>query len=320
MIFLYGSEDSGARNYFSKLFKSYFKESKQFINESDLFSLEEDLLKRNKSKPTLLTGSALGSDTLDKKAILLARKWKLKCFSIIEHWSWYRRRFESRNQLLIPNKIFVNDIIAKKAAISDGLPDDKLVVLGNPVLEDHAIRSSKFRGLEANDIRKKYKIKSDKIIICFVSESLKEIGEINDSLGFDEFYVFSQLREFFKDNKYHILIKSHPADQKNKFGKSNQKFSYIEKLPIEDLAVLADKIIGMGSMLLIELSFYRNDIISYRPNSLIYFIGNLLDITIPANDFNTLEIAMKSKALGLKKFRNSHIGSTKRIINYIEKN
>ena len=45
MIFLYGSEDSGARNYFSKLFKSYFKESKQFINESDLFSLEEDLLK-----------------------------------------------------------------------------------------------------------------------------------------------------------------------------------------------------------------------------------------------------------------------------------
>ena len=126
MIFIW-SEDSGARNYFSKLFKSYFKESKQFINESDLFSLEEDLLKRNKSKPTLLTGSALGSDTLDKKAILLARKWKLKCFSIIEHWSWYRRRFESRNQLLIPNKIFVNDIIAKKAAISDGLPDDILV-------------------------------------------------------------------------------------------------------------------------------------------------------------------------------------------------
>ena len=34
---------------------------------------------------------------------------------------------------------------------------------------------------------------------------------------------------FFKDNKYHILIKSHPADPKNKFGKSNQKFSYIEK-------------------------------------------------------------------------------------------
>ena len=105
------------------------------------YFLSRKIFKRNKIKPTLLTGSALGSDTLDKKAILFARKWKLKCFSIIEHWSWYRKRFESRNQLIIPNKIFVNDIIAKKAAISDGLPDEKLIVLGNPVLEDHAIRS-----------------------------------------------------------------------------------------------------------------------------------------------------------------------------------
>ena len=320
MLFLYGSEDSGARNYFRKLFKSYFVKSKQFKNETDLSAFEEDLLIRKKIKPTLLTGSALGTNTLDKKAILLARKWEIKCFSVIEHWSWYRKRFESNNQLILPQKIFVNDIIAKKDAISDGLPPQKLVVLGNPVLEDHAIRSPKFKDLKAKDIRNKYKLRSDKIIICFISESLKEFRENNDSLGFDEFDVFSQLREFFKDDKYHILIKSHPADPKNKFGKSNQKFSYIEKVPIEDLAVLADKIIGMGSMLLIELSFYRNDIISFRPNSIVSFIGNLLEITIPATDLNSLELAMKSKALGLKDFRNNHIGSTKKIINFLKLN
>ena len=120
-------------------------------------------------------------------------------------------------------------------------------------------------------------------------------------------------------DRYHILVKSHPEDSKNKFGKPNQKFSYIDNIPVEDLAALSHKIIGMGSMLLIELAFYRNDIISFRPNSLVPFIGNLLNITIPAIDQDSLSLAINLKAIGLKEFKANHFGSTQRIINYLEK-
>ena len=177
----------------------------------------------------------------------------------------HKKRFESNNQIILPQKILVNDKKAKDDAISDGLPSEKLVILGNPVLEDHLTRSSNQRHKSKEELRRNYNLEENKIIICFISESLTEFRTSGDELGFDEFEVFDELKQFFRDEKYHILVKSHPEDCKNKFGKPNQKISYIDKIPTEELATLSHKIIGMGSMLLIELSFYRNDIISYRP-------------------------------------------------------
>ena len=318
MIILYGSNASGVKNYFKKLFKSYTGLAEEFNNEKDLIFLEEKFLKKEKVKPLILTGTSLGSNTIDKKGILFAKKWNLKCFSIIEHWSWYKKRFESNNQIILPQKIFVNDRKAKDDAISDGLPSEKLVILGNPVLEDHLTRSLKKSHKNTEELRRNYNLEENKIIICFISESLTEFRKDDDELGFDEFEVFDELKKYFHDEKYHILVKSHPEDCKNKFGKPNKKISYIEKIPTEDLASLSHKIIGMGSMLLIELSFYRNDIISFRPNSLVPFIGNLNNITIPANDLHSLDLAINSNATGLEEFRSNYFGSTKRIINFLE--
>ena len=318
MIILYGSDASGVKNYFKKLFKSYRGLAEEFNNEKDLIFFEEKFLKKDKVKPLILTGTSLGSNTIDKKGILFAKKWNLKCFSIIEHWSWYKKRFESNNQIILPQKIFVNDKKAKDDAISEGLPSEKLVILGNPVLEDHLTRSSNQRNKNKKELRRNYNLEEDKIIICFISESLTEFRKGNDELGFDEFEVFGKLKKYFHDQKYHILVKSHPEDCKNKFGKPNKKISYIEKIPTEDLASLSHKIIGMGSMLLIELSFYRNDIISFRPNSLVPFIGNLNNITILASDLHSLDLAINSNATGIEEFRSNYFGSTKRIINFLE--
>ncbi len=313
MIILYGSNASGVKNYFKKLFESYRGLAKEFKNEKDLIFFEEKFLKKERVKPLILTGTSLGSNTIDKKGILFAKKWNLKCFSIIEHWSWYKKRFESNNKIILPEKIFVNDRKAKDGAISDGLPSEKLVILGNPVLEDHLNRSSKQSHKNTEELMRNYNLEEDKIIICFISESLTEFRKGEDELGFDEFEVFDALKQY----KYHILVKSHPEDCKNKFGKPNQKISYIDKIPIEELAALSHKIIGMGSMLLIELSFYRNDIISYWPNTLKPFIGNLYNITVPVIDLHSLDLSINSNATGLEEFRSNYFGSTKRIINFL---
>ena len=82
------------------------------------------------------------------------------------------------------------------------MPREKLVIMGNPVLEDHIIRSSKQNHKNAKEIRRKYNLTEDKNIICFISESLTEFRENIDELGFDEFEVFDELKKYFHDQKY----------------------------------------------------------------------------------------------------------------------
>ena len=72
---------------------------------------------------------------MDKKIINWANQLGLPSISIIDHWSWYRKRFELNNQLVLPDFIFVNDDIAYDDALSEGLPSEKIVIAGNPVLE-----------------------------------------------------------------------------------------------------------------------------------------------------------------------------------------
>ena len=132
-IFLYGSEDSGAINYFRHLFWEANQTSEQFRDLTHLINLIKEF--NSISKIIILTGSAIGQRTLDKLAILESKKRGIKCYSVIEHWSWYRKRFATNNGLILPDKILLNDEISKMKAVQDGLPEEQLVVLGNPVLE-----------------------------------------------------------------------------------------------------------------------------------------------------------------------------------------
>ncbi len=49
--------------------------------------------------------------------------------SIIEHWSLYKKRFEiDSGRYIFPNSILVNDDLAKREAIEDGI-DERLLRL-----------------------------------------------------------------------------------------------------------------------------------------------------------------------------------------------
>ncbi len=317
MFILYGSADSGPRNYFYQLFRSFKDLSKEYKNKKDLIELIQNIYKLKGIKPIVLTGTSLGNYTLDKEAILVSREFKLRCFSVIEHWSWYKKRFEFKENLLLPNKIIVNDNKAKIDSINEGLPEDKLVVLGNPVLENHAKDASILFENKHTHKTNNENLYNFENTIVFISESLTEFRFPKDQLGFDENIVFEQLKEFCKNNNYRLLIKLHPSESKFKYGNETKNFSYLENVKAIDLASIPYKIIGMGSMLLLELAMYRNDIISFRPNAISPFIGDLLEVTIPACDLCSLEIAMKSKARKVTKYRKSYIGSTQRIIEYL---
>jgi hypothetical protein len=319
--FLFGSSDSGALNYFRHLFVDSEDVVHQFHSVEELQLLLDGM--GSSEYPIVLTGSAIGSITLDKLAILECQHRLVNCFSIIEHWSWYLERFLADGVIVYPKKIFVNDLLAQEEAVHSGLPGELIVPLGNPVLESMAMLSAKRKPKNPNQIislRKKYHLPVEKKLIFFVSENLNADFRCGgqDLLGFDEFEVFRDIVDTFSAKEFHVVVKEHPAEKKDKYESFSNSVGYIEKISTADLADVADTIIGMGSMMLLELSLFRDDIISFRPNAKIDFIGNTLEVVVKVLKKEDLISAVYKTATNSSAFRESFIGSRARIIEYLK--
>ncbi|MBT6226930.1 MAG: hypothetical protein HOI47_09765, partial [Candidatus Scalindua sp.] len=76
---------------------------------------------RNSKPLAVITGTSLG-DSLDKRMIKWANQQGIPTISLIEHWSWYRKRFVLNDELILSDFILVNDEIAYADAMNEGLP------------------------------------------------------------------------------------------------------------------------------------------------------------------------------------------------------
>ena len=265
--FICGSSDQGAIRFFHCL--------KKHID----LTFVDDLKKIKSQENTIyITGAALG-DSLDKALIKKARKEKCKCISIIDHWSWYKKRFEYNNSLLLPDLILVNDEIALNDAIIDGLPSNKLMIGGNPVLEQLS-KIEYSHDIDLVAIKNRLDL-PDKRIIVFVSEELaSEFNNSSDDLGYDEYKVLDQIIKLLKPTD-HLVIKLHPSEKSDKYDYLEcVKYTSIKNIDLYELDVIADIVVGMASMLLLELAMLRDDVISYRPNNNKKFIGKSLNATV----------------------------------------
>ena len=300
MFFICGSSDAGAVNYFNSL--------KKYVDLTIVNRLNNI---PNKDNFIYMTGAALG-DSLDKKIIKYANKEGKKCVSVIEHWSWYRRRFELDGELLLPDFILLNDEIAYFDAIKDGLPENRLIIAGNPVLE--ALKYRKLDNkVDVKETLQKHNLPSKRIVV-FISEELSSVfNDTQDDLGYDEFKVLDMIIKTLTPND-HLVIKLHPEETliKYAFLESNN-VTIIKNLDIFELDALADVVIGMASMLLLELSMLRNDVISFRPDATKEFIGDRLEATICVDNQKDLKKLMLNPSYTSGQFSKGFSGSGNRI-------
>jgi hypothetical protein len=267
----------------------------------------------------VITGTSLLelNQSIDKQLIKWALERNIPNISIVEHWSWYRTRFETSSGMLIPNYIILNDDVAMNDAIDDGLPKEILKSLGNPHLErlcslNHTLKYS-------TDLREFYGLPKDKRIIVFVSEELKScfhFGSVN-FLGYDEFQVLAEIKKILMPTDY-LLIKMHPEENPDKYSKVlGSQIGIILDCSTAELAAIADKVIGMASMLLLELALFRDDIISFRPNNQKKFIGEHLGVIIPINNAQKLFYIVNANFKSLNSLKNRFSGSRNRILKFI---
>ncbi len=268
----------------------------------------------------IITGTCL-NDGIDKKAVSIGKKEGIKTISIIEHWSLYKKRFELNGQCMYPDMILVNDNQAKEEAESDGIPGNKLHVVGNPVLEN--IKKYDYSNNDELEWRDNFGLGKRRKIITFVSENFKDDFQENspEFQGFDEFDVLNDLLEVLTDASI-LIIKLHPAEDRNKYDFliKNPNIFVVGETDINKLIEFSDILIGMGSMLLIEASIIKNTVYSYRPNEKIEFIGNRNGMVKKIH--NKMELKKKLSNYETKNFsvaNNVFSGSTRNIVNLIQK-
>jgi hypothetical protein len=278
-LMLFCANDVGPLKYlfaleewFSNIDWIYTKNTESLFNGKNIVWVNDI-----QSASLVITGTSLG-ESPDKELLIRAQKHKIPSVSIVEHWSWYKKRFELDGKMILPDHIIVNDHYAREQAVSDGLPDDKIFVGGNPYLEN--LSKSELPRVDIELWQKKNNLKNGKIIL-FITEALKDsfLPDTEDSLGYDEFEVLNDIISILPVN-FTLLIKIHPEEENEKYIRyQSDHIKVFERMDMEEMVQISHTIIGMASMLLIELAMYRDDIISYRPNARKEFIGEIIGAT-----------------------------------------
>ena len=319
-MILLGSSDLGALKYlslfnnFNTLDKYWITDKKKinFLKNKKLNVIKD--INKTKGIKLAISGTSLGN-SVDKKIIRFAKKNNIYCISVIEHWTNFKNRFYYKNKYLFPDIIFVNDKIAYKSAIKSGIPKNKLSIMGNLYLEN----------LSKNKKRKKLSpwatklIKNNKRIFIFISEDIcKDKRLLRYEYKYDEFQTLDLIKKNLETDDL-LIIKCHPDEKIDKFNKyKSKKIIVKKKINFNDLIYMPNKIIGMKSMLLLEIAIFRKDVISFRPIVDKPFIGEKFGATrlVRKNFKKNINKKIINKSIFFKK---SFQGSNQRVKNFINK-
>ena len=306
-MILAGSSDPGARKYLKFLEKkSKFKF--KFIKN---FTTSHNKLKSTK---LIITGAALGN-SIDNQLIKWAKKNNIASIGIIENWSNLKLRYLNNKKYTFPRYIFVNDLYCKKKLIQYGAIKSNIHVCGNILLEKQINDSKKNKNLYKFNLKYKKKL-------IFISQPLKEDFGLRTirELGYNEFKVLNLIKQKLS-LYYEFYIKLHPRDNLRKYDDFINNFKIFKQKKFNEIVNNYDLIIGMNSMLLIELGLIRDNVFSLMPSKKNEFIGTRLkivkDIEHLVIDKKFIFTSPKFKLNKSPKFLNDSLQKTLRKLNHI---
>jgi hypothetical protein len=253
----------------------------------------------------VLTGTCLG-EGLDKGWTRAAQARGIPVVSAIEHWSWFRERFILGEQLQLPDRILVNDERAHDAAVLAGLPKELLEVVGNPLLERLALDRGQRKPRQAYP-------KTGRTIV-FVSEDLaadKHAGRLSGIKFTEHDLIQGLLTMRGPDDR--IIVKMHPVEDPAKYEYLSGRVEVAVSATRETIADLADVVVGLGSMLLLELAILGCRVINVESIAGSEFVGSSLGATIAVSSIDELAHQLEEPLPTDPSFGDAFIGSGVRV-------
>jgi hypothetical protein len=220
----------------------------------------------------VLTTTSWGDDRLEPSILEAARSREIPTVSVIDFWSNYRQRFETAGGLLLPTWIALPDESARAAAVAEGLPEDRLVVTGNPHYETLVQRYQHFDREERLAFRERVGVPRQATLTLFVSQPIRAL--YGRSLGYDEAETLVLVRDAMEQvadwigHPVTLAVRAHPRDPGASVPGSTGKVSVRPAVGDDGLAwaLAADLVVGMTSALLLQAALLGSRVVSVQPN------------------------------------------------------
>ncbi|QTA87904.1 hypothetical protein [Desulfonema magnum] len=222
----------------------------------------------------ILTGTSLDAMT-ERLFIRKAYERDIFCLSFIDWWTNFGIRFSTprTNDLYyLPDVVAVSDETAMEGCISEGIPEDRLLITGNPYWERLLAEKSDDNGEEARtNIRKLLGVSEEDIFVLIISGVIRHL---NASLGFDEKdfwrYITPLPEETKNGQRIRWVIKKHPRESNQDFQEMVNEYapevSVIGNFSPTDALLAADCVFGTVSSMLLEAALLKKRVVSLQPN------------------------------------------------------
>lgn len=236
------------------------------------------------SPDVFLAGTSASPDSQDKK--FLERHPEVPSVYVLDFWGNYRVRFlTSEGALLIPNVLCVMDEEAKKGAIAEGIPAERIVVTGNPYWDHFA------DGITRDG--------EDKHRILFISQPVR--AGVGERYGFDEYTAVTDVIAAMGalPARYRLGIRLHPLDEPHKYDTYLNERVFLVEGTLEENISAAGLVIGMFSPVLMQAAAAGKPVLSYEPDSTVDMLPtNRLGLTRRATSSQELRDTLARYATG----------------------
>ncbi|SFM98453.1 hypothetical protein SAMN05660284_00208 [Formivibrio citricus] len=244
----------------------------------------------------LLTGTSVNPEMFEQTWWEKAEQQGIPSLAFIDFWTNYRARFlNAAHELVLPSQIAAPDEWAKREMVADGLPSERIVVTGQPLLETLAQRAP-LSPDERIRMRRLCGVDESRSLAVFVSQPLCEMDRmLGRTGGIDERAVLREVEAVLAEMKRPIalLVRLHPREDAVDFTSLGQAWpdTRLEMaLAPHDLLRAADVVIGIHSMLLLEACYLGCKVLSYQPG------GQKTD-PLPSNRFGWSKGVYRREAL-----------------------
>ncbi len=293
-------------------------------------------------KPSLLfTGTSVNGVDLEKTFIQAARKLAIPSLSLLDFWSNYRPRFADAAGALryMPDKIAIMDEQARTEMSAEGFNGDRLVITGQPALDNLANCRKHFSRAQRQSLRQSLGLETDALLVMFISQPLSTFYSDPrgpQHPGYDENITLRLLLEALErlavasGEKIHLGVRLHPREEAEK-PLPMSRLIRVFKMSQGDVhhqTIASNLVIGMTSMLLVEACYLGCLTLSFQPGLRVAdpLPTTRSGLTRPVYKAGELDAALKDLLLGPDgsgKMRQmtktvSQLAATKGLVNLIQ--
>ena len=227
----------------------------------------------------LLCGTSMHEWALEKKFIRQAKRMGIPSLAVMDFWSNYSMRFDNAagNLEYLPSKIAVMDQFCKNEMLSEGFPEECLVITGQPAFEELELKFSGKLSIDKGKIRASQGLLARDLFVIFYSQPIRKYFAGTDNYpGFDEHTVIQDLIHILErqrselDKPLYLGIIPHPTQTVEDFTKYMGKGTLVIN-PLQasnELMFSADLVLGMTSSRLMEASIAGCPVLSLQPDCL----------------------------------------------------